>query len=149
LAQETGARSFFPNRIEDLNGVYGQIADELSSQYTIGYTSKNQLRNGAWRRLVVQVSRPNGVPRAKKGYYAPTAHYEPRRCRGPGAHQCTLSGPRALCGPLCSQNENSFPLSPRIAVRGDRIRAGAAQRTHERAPADFLHRCRRRLRGAF
>jgi len=55
LAQETGGRSFFPNRIEDLNGVYGQIADELSSQYTIGYTSKNPLRNGAWRRLVVQV----------------------------------------------------------------------------------------------
>ena len=74
LAQETGGRSFFPNRIEDLNGVYGQIADELSSQYTIGYTSKNQLRNGAWRRLVVQVARPNVVPRAKKGYYAPTAH---------------------------------------------------------------------------
>jgi len=74
LAQETGGRPFFPNRIEDLNGVYGQIADELSSQYTIGYTSKNQLRNGAWRRLVVQVSRPNVVPRAKKGYYAPTAH---------------------------------------------------------------------------
>jgi VWFA-related protein len=74
LAQETGGRPFFPNRIEDLNGVYGQIADELSSQYTIGYTSKNQLRNGAWRRLVVQVARPNVVPRAKKGYYAPTAH---------------------------------------------------------------------------
>ena len=74
LAQETGGRSFFPNRIEDLNGVYGQIADELSSQYTIGYTSKNPVRNGAWRRLVVQVARPNAVPRAKKGYYAPSAH---------------------------------------------------------------------------
>ena len=74
LAQETGGRPFFPNRIEDLNGVYGQIADELSSQYTIGYTSKNPLRNGAWRPLVVQVARPNMVPRTKKGYYAPTAH---------------------------------------------------------------------------
>lgn len=74
LAQETGGRPFFPSRIEDLNGVYGQIADELSSQYTIGYTSKNPLRNGAWRRLVVQLARPNVVPRTKKGYYAPTAH---------------------------------------------------------------------------
>jgi VWFA-related protein len=74
LAQETGGRAFFPNRIEDLAGVYGQIADELSSQYTIGYTSKNQLRNGAWRRLVVQVTRPNVVPRTKKGYYAPSAN---------------------------------------------------------------------------
>ena len=74
LAQETGGRAFFPARIEDLAGVYGQIADELSSQYTIGYTSRNQLRNGAWRRVVVQVTRPNSTPRTKKGYYAPTAH---------------------------------------------------------------------------
>jgi Ca-activated chloride channel homolog len=73
LAQETGGRSFFPARLEDLNGVYSQIADELASQYTIGYTSKNQRRDGAWRRVVVQVSRPNATPRAKKGYYAPTS----------------------------------------------------------------------------
>lgn len=72
LAQETGGRAFFPNRIEDLAGVYSQIAEELSSQYTIGYTSKNQLRNGAWRRIVVQVARPNATPRTKRGYYAPT-----------------------------------------------------------------------------
>ena len=74
LAQETGGRAFFPNRLEDLAGVYAQIADELSSQYTIGYTSKNQQRNGAWRRVIVQVSRPNATPRTKKGYYAPTTH---------------------------------------------------------------------------
>jgi Ca-activated chloride channel family protein len=74
LAQETGGRSFFPLRIEELAGVYAKIGEELSSQYTIGYTSKNPLRNGAWRRVVVQVSRPNATPRTKKGYYAPTAH---------------------------------------------------------------------------
>ena len=74
LAQETGGRSFFPARVEDQTSVYAQIADELSSQYTIGYTSKNQLRNGAWRRVVVQVTRPNATPRTKKGYYAPTTH---------------------------------------------------------------------------
>lgn len=73
LAQETGGRAFFPGRIEDLSGVYAQIGDELSSQYTIGYTSKNQVRNGAWRRVIVQVARPNATPRTKKGYYAPTA----------------------------------------------------------------------------
>jgi VWFA-related protein len=73
LAQETGGRAFFPGRIEDLAGVYGQIADELASQYTMGYTSANPRRDGAWRRIVVQVSRPNVIPRAKRGYYAPTA----------------------------------------------------------------------------
>jgi VWFA-related protein len=72
LAQQTGGQAFFPSRIEDLAGVYTQIADELASQYTIGYSSKNTRRDGAWRRIIVQVSRPNARPRAKTGYYAPT-----------------------------------------------------------------------------
>jgi Ca-activated chloride channel homolog len=72
LSQETGGRAFFPAKIEDLAGVYAQIADELASQYTLGYASANQRRDGAWRRLVVQVARPNITPRTKKGYYAPT-----------------------------------------------------------------------------
>jgi len=72
LAQETGGRAFFPAKIEDLTGVYAQIADELASQYTLGYTSGNQRRDGAWRRIVVQLARPNITPRTKKGYYAPT-----------------------------------------------------------------------------
>jgi Ca-activated chloride channel homolog len=72
LAQETGGRSFFPAKIEDLNGVYSQIADELASQYTLGYTSKNPRNDGAFRRVVVQVARPNVNARTKKGYFAPT-----------------------------------------------------------------------------
>ena len=73
LAQETGGRAFFPARIDDLAGVYTQIADELASQYTLGYSSGNQRRDGAWRRLVVQVARASITPRTKKGYYAPTS----------------------------------------------------------------------------
>jgi VWFA-related protein len=73
LAQETGGRAFFPARIEDLTGVYSQIADELASQYNLGYVSKNQRRDGALRRLVVQLARPSITARTKKGYYAPTS----------------------------------------------------------------------------
>jgi Ca-activated chloride channel homolog len=73
LAQETGGRAFFPVKLEDLNGVYSQIADELASQYTLGYTSKNVRRDGAWRRLVVQIARPSITPRTKRGYFAPTS----------------------------------------------------------------------------
>jgi len=72
MSQQTGARSFFPNQLTDLNGVYGQISDELSSQYTVGYTSKNPRRNGAWRRVVVQVGRPGMATRTKQGYFGPT-----------------------------------------------------------------------------
>ena len=73
LARETGGRAFFPDKIADLESVYSQIADELASQYTLGYTSANPRRDGAWRRVVVQVSRTDVTPRTKQGYYAPTA----------------------------------------------------------------------------
>jgi len=72
LSQETGGRSFFPSQVTDLNGIYGQIADDLSSQYTVGYTSKNPKRDGAWRRVVVRTSHPGTIARTKLGYFAPT-----------------------------------------------------------------------------
>jgi len=74
FSQETGGRSFFPSQIGELANVYGQIADELSSQYVIGYSSKNAKRDGAWRRIVVRVNRPSISARTKTGYYAPTGH---------------------------------------------------------------------------
>lgn len=73
LSQETGGRAFFPSQITELAGIYGQISEELSSQYSIGYQSKNPRRDGAWRRVVVRVNRPNLVARTKQGYFAPTA----------------------------------------------------------------------------
>jgi len=72
LAHETGGRAFFPNQIGELAGIYNQISDELSSQYSVGYTSKNMRRDGAWRRIVVRVNRPNLIARTKQGYFAPT-----------------------------------------------------------------------------
>jgi Ca-activated chloride channel family protein len=74
LSQETGGRAFFPNQLPDLAKVYGQISDELSSQYTVGYTSRNPRRDGSWRRIVVRVNRQQVTPRTKQGYFAPSAH---------------------------------------------------------------------------
>ena len=74
LAQETGGRAFFPTQIVELSGIYGQISEELSSQYTIGYTSKNPRRDGAWRRIVVRTDRAGATSRTKLGYFAPTSH---------------------------------------------------------------------------
>ena len=73
FAQETGGRAFFPKQISELANIYGQISDELSSQYTVGYTSRNPRRDGAWRRVVVRVDRPNAIARTKLGYFAPVA----------------------------------------------------------------------------
>src|SRR5207249_8203183 len=71
FAQETGGRAFFATRISELANIYGQISDELSSQYTVGYTSRNPRRDGGWRRVVVRVDRPNAVARTRPGYFAP------------------------------------------------------------------------------
>jgi Ca-activated chloride channel family protein len=71
LAQQTGGRAFFPGHVNDLTDVYTQIAEELSSQYTVGYTPKNTRRDGTWRRLVVRVNKPDAVVRTKQGYLAP------------------------------------------------------------------------------
>jgi Ca-activated chloride channel family protein len=72
LAQETGGRAFFVQKAEELTGVYGQIADELSSQYSIGYASKNPKRDGSWRKVSVQVGRASAVTRTRRGYYGPS-----------------------------------------------------------------------------
>ncbi len=74
LAQETGGRSFFPMQAADLAAIYGEISDELSSQFTVGYVSKNPRRDGAWRRVVVRINGRQVTARTKQGYFAPTAH---------------------------------------------------------------------------
>jgi Ca-activated chloride channel homolog len=71
LAQETGAAAFFPAQITELQGVYGSIAQELSSQYSIGYTPTNTRADGRFRRIAVRVvSHPEMRPKARAGYTA-------------------------------------------------------------------------------
>lgn len=68
LARETGALSFFPHP-GDLKAVYGSIASELASQYSIGYVPANTRPDGRFRRIVVQVvTRPSLHPRTRQGY---------------------------------------------------------------------------------
>jgi Ca-activated chloride channel family protein len=72
FAQETGGRLYHVDDTSQLPGIYQQIADELSTQYTIGYSSKNLKHDGAWRRITVKVNRPATSARTKSGYYAPS-----------------------------------------------------------------------------
>ena len=77
LSQETGGRAFFPNAVAELPAIYKQISEELSSQYTVGYSSRNAKRDGAWRRVVVRIDRPGLAARTKQGYYGPTTPRTP------------------------------------------------------------------------
>jgi Ca-activated chloride channel family protein len=71
LAQETGAQCFFPDTAQDLKGVYASIADELATQYSIGYTPSNSRPDGRFRRIVVRMTtHPEMQPRTRAGYTA-------------------------------------------------------------------------------
>ena len=71
LAQETGGRAYFVTTASELPRIYEQISEELANQYSLAYSSKNPMRNGAWRRIVVRVSKPGLTARTRQGYYGP------------------------------------------------------------------------------
>jgi Ca-activated chloride channel homolog len=74
LSRDTGGRVFFPNSLSELDRVYAQIAEELRTQYSLGYVSANRRRDGKWRRIVVRIpSRDELQIRHKLGYYAPAS----------------------------------------------------------------------------
>ena len=68
LAQDTGGRMFLPKTAQQLSAIYGEIADELASQYVLGYVSSNDSRPG-WRSIAVRLGRPELRARARPGYY--------------------------------------------------------------------------------
>ncbi|HEY6546404.1 MAG TPA: VWA domain-containing protein, partial [Vicinamibacteria bacterium] len=72
LARDTGGQVFFPESLSELDNVYDRIAEELRTQYSLGYQSSNARRDGKWRRIVVRTpDRPGVQVRHKLGYYAP------------------------------------------------------------------------------
>lgn len=70
LAKVTGGRVFFAARAQDLAGVYDQVAEELSNQYTLAYVPANTQRDGRWRTIAVHVRRPACVASTRPGYFA-------------------------------------------------------------------------------
>src|SRR4029078_4148270 len=72
LARETGGHVHLPHSWSELDGVYDRIAEELRTQYTLGYVSSNARRDGKWRRIVVRTPDREALQiRHKIGYYAP------------------------------------------------------------------------------
>jgi len=72
LAQRTGGRVYPVRSLMDLAGVYKQVADDLRSQYSIGYYSNNDAGGGGWRTIKVEVrGKAKGASvRARSGYWA-------------------------------------------------------------------------------
>jgi VWFA-related protein len=72
MAHQTGGKTFFPFKVEELDDSFRQINQELRSQYNIGYFSTNPRRDGSYRKIEIKVRERNLRLNFRKGYYAPT-----------------------------------------------------------------------------
>ena len=70
LAGATGGTSFVPEKLENLDAVFRQIAAELRSQYLLQYYSNDESPRGKFLRIKVSIpARPQLRIRARQGYY--------------------------------------------------------------------------------
>ena len=70
LADVTGGTVYVADRLENLGNAFSKIAAELRSQYSLGYISTNQKKDGKYRKVTVKIDLPGCIVKAKKGYYA-------------------------------------------------------------------------------
>lgn len=71
LAARTGGRLYVINRLEDLARQYAEVAAEMRTLYSIAYQSANATtRDGKWREIRIEVTRPDTVARTRPGYFA-------------------------------------------------------------------------------
>lgn len=70
LAETTGGNSFVPDKIENLDAVFQQIAAELRSQYLLQYYANSDAPPEKFLRIKVTIpTRPELRIRARQGYY--------------------------------------------------------------------------------
>ncbi|MDQ3131631.1 MAG: VWA domain-containing protein [Acidobacteriota bacterium] len=56
LAQETGGKVYFPASIDELPQIAIEISGELRTQYLISYSPTNEIRDGAFRKIKVEIN---------------------------------------------------------------------------------------------
>lgn len=71
FADKTGGRYIHSPQGDKLEEEFTNVVDELRNQYTLTYYPTNSKRDGRWRRLAVNVTRPALTTRTRKGYWAP------------------------------------------------------------------------------
>jgi VWFA-related protein len=71
LTNETGGRVIeVGNKFEKLKQAFEQISQELRSQYNIGYTPTNGIRDGSFRKVEIKAKGGEYKIQARAGYYA-------------------------------------------------------------------------------
>jgi Ca-activated chloride channel family protein len=71
LAEDTGGGYFELKRTSDLNETFTRVAQELHSQYVLGFSPETM--DGKVHKLEVRVKRPGNTARARKTYVAAAA----------------------------------------------------------------------------
>jgi Ca-activated chloride channel homolog len=72
LAEETGGKTYFPFKIEELDDSFRQINQELRSQYNIGYISNSARRDGGYRKIEIRLQEKGLKLSYRQGYFAPS-----------------------------------------------------------------------------
>lgn len=72
LVAHNGGRALFTEKIDELRGAFGDLLEELSNQYLLGYSSTNSKRDGTLRQLKIEVDGHSDI-RARQAYRAPSA----------------------------------------------------------------------------
>jgi Ca-activated chloride channel family protein len=75
VSEKTGGRAFFPQNEAELRAAFGQIQDELRSQYLVAYAPTNKLRDGSYRQVRIEIINPELRKQKltllyRQGYYA-------------------------------------------------------------------------------
>jgi Ca-activated chloride channel homolog len=74
LARETGGLAFFPTELDQVSPICAQIARDIRSQYTIGYSPARPAAPGAYRTVRVAAGDPQHgklIVRTRTGYRQP------------------------------------------------------------------------------
>lgn len=71
LAAKTGGRFYTTPAGRELKDAFAQTVEELRNQYTLAYEPNNEKKDGKWRTIEVQLTKPEYKVRARQGYYAP------------------------------------------------------------------------------
>jgi VWFA-related protein len=73
LSNETGGHVFRANNASNTTDAFNEIANELRTQYLLGYTPSNNKPDGTYRHVKVRVKDQRYDVQARRGYYAPSS----------------------------------------------------------------------------
>jgi len=70
LSEDTGGHVFHIDRKMTLQNAFDELNAEMRSQYAIGYTPTNGVKDGTFRKIEIRTSSKDWKVQARKGYYA-------------------------------------------------------------------------------